>query len=189
MDRALYQVVDYVLNRATERELEVIRAALDRRAKDSRYRISGSNIRGMAENIAGSLGQSLNSMDQIRDMTRNFVRELVHQTAPEVPEEHLELLLDEWVPEAGSRGPSEADLPPDVVLSMVVQFVDYSLGRMSEQDQAQLQEDWSRRYWSVFSEQTRANIRALLMGEIEEAAFWQAMDASGYRNDFGNDRQ
>ena len=57
-----------------------------------------------------------------------------------------------------------------------MQFVDYSLGRMSASDRAELRGDWSRRYWSLFSERTRSLIRELLMGGITERQFWTSFD-------------
>jgi hypothetical protein len=173
-DRELYRIVDFILNRATADQLRVVRAALDRRAKDNSYRLSSGNIRGMARSLSDSLAGSLDTMGQIKDMTRNFVRELVHRQIPDIPEEHLDLLLDEWIPER-AQGPTEESLPPDVLHAMVVQFVDFSLGRMSPEFRAELAEGWQKRYWSVFSEQTRSLIREFLLGSLSESDFWRAI--------------
>ncbi len=174
LDRDLYKAVDYILNRADARDLEVIKAALERRAQDAGRRLSPGNLRGMAREIAGAVSGQLDSIGDVKEMTLRYVREMVRRTLPSIPEEHLNLLLEEWVP--GRSRAAEANLPPDVVRSMVVQFVDYSLGRMSASDRAELRDDWSKRYWSVFSERTRSLIRELLMGGITERQFWTRLD-------------
>jgi hypothetical protein len=174
-DKELYRTVDYILNRASERDLDAIKAALERRQRDSRSRLSAGNIRGMAHDLAGAVSQQLESIGDIKEITKNYIRDMVRRTLPEIPEDQLELMLEEWVPD---RRPSvgEQNLPHDVVRSMVVQFVDYSVGRMSQVHKAELQKDWSRRYWSVFSERTRGLIRGLLMGAITEEQFWARLD-------------
>jgi hypothetical protein len=126
----------------------------------------------MARDLSDSLANDLDTMGQIKDMTRGFVRDLVHRQIPHIPEEHLDLLLDEWIPER-TEGPTEDSLPPDVLQAMIVQFVDFSLGRMSSEFIAELQEGWQRRYWSVFSERTRTLIRELLLGSLPEEDFWE----------------
>lgn len=171
VDKELYRTVDYILNRATAQDLEVLRAALARRQRDNRTRISPGNIRGMAHDLSGAVSQQFESIGDLKEMTRQYIRDMVRKALPSIPEEHLELMLEEWVP---ARAPqvAEENLPRDVARSMVVQFVDYSLGRMTPRDKAELRGDWSRRYWSVFSERTRGLIRELLMGTITEKQFW-----------------
>lgn len=174
LDRDLYRAVDYILNRANAKDLEVIKAALERRERDSGRRISAGNIRGMAREVAGAVSGRLDSIGDVKEMTLRYVREMVRRVLPSIPEDHLDLLLEEWVPSRAQV--AEANLPPDVVRSMVVQFVDYSLGRMSAADKAELKPEWSRRYWSVFSPRTRSLIRELLMGGITEKQFWTRFD-------------
>jgi hypothetical protein len=175
VDKDLYRTVDYILNKASSKDLEVIKAALERRERDNRSRVSAGNIRGMARDLAGSVAEQLGSMGDVKETTLRYVREMVRRTLPDMPEEHLELLLEEWAPDRKAQV-AEENLPRDMVRSMVVQFLDYSLGRMSEAHKAELQGDWSRRYWSVFSEQTRGLIRELLMGVITEKQFWSRLD-------------
>jgi len=175
VDKELYRTVDYILNRATARDLEVLRAALDRRQRDNRTRTSAANIRGMAHDLSGAVSEQLESIGDMKEMTRRYIRDMVRKALPSIPEEHLELMLEEWIPKRAPQV-AEENLPRDMVRSMIVQFVDYSLGRMRALDKAELQGDWSRRYWSVFSERTRGLIRELLMGTIDEQQFWVRVD-------------
>jgi hypothetical protein len=174
-DKELYRAVDYILNRASPKDLDVLKAALERRQRDSRSRLSAGNIRGMAHDLAGAVSEQLESIGDIKEMTKKYIRDMVRRTLPEIPEEQLELMLEEWVPDRRGQV-SEENLPRDVARSMVVQFVDYSVGRMTAAHKAELQKDWSRRYWSVFSERTRGLIRELLMGAISEKQFWARLD-------------
>ena len=174
VDPDLHRVIEYILNRATEKELEVIKSALDKRTEDSHYMISGGNIREMAQKTNQALGERFDSMGQIKSMTDGFLRELVHQAIPDIPEEHLELLLGEWIPDQ-TEGPTEEQLPRDAVETMVTQFVAYSTGQLppAQVQELRSQDDWSRRYWAVFSTQTRQLIRDLLYDVIDEDEFWQ----------------
>ena len=174
VERDLYRVVDYIMNHATPRQLEVIRAALQRRDRDTRQMASGANIRNMATDLSLSVGAEFDTMGRVKDMTLGFIREMVRRLIPDIPEEHLQLLLEEWVPDR-AEGPKEDNLPADVVESMLVQFLDYSLGRMKDEDKEDLQQDrgWARRYWSIFSESTHGLIRTFLLGSIEEEEFWR----------------
>ena len=177
-DRELYRTVDFILNRASTRDLEVLKAALERRQRDSHSRLSAGNIRGMAHDLAGSVSQQLESIGDVKEMTRQYIRNMVRKTLPNLPEEQLDLMLEEWVPSREDAA-TEANLPVDLVRSMVVQFVDYSLGRMSAADKAELKGDWSKRYWAVFSERTQGLVRELLMGVIGEKDFWERLDQEG----------
>lgn len=171
VDRDLYKTVDYILNQASAKDLEVIKAALERRQRDSGRRFSPGNIRGMAHEVADAVSGQLDSIGDVKETALRYVREMVRRTLPDIPEDHLNLLLEEWIPSRAAQV-GEANLPGEVVRSMAVQFVDYSLGRLSAADKAELKGDWSRRYWSVFSQRTRSLIRELLMGAITEKQFW-----------------
>jgi hypothetical protein len=175
VDRELYRAVDYIMNRASDQDLDVIKAAIERRARDNRRRVSAAGLRGSARDLGGAVSQQLAGVGDVKEMTRQYIREMVHRLLPAIPAEHLELMLEEWIPDA-ERHVAEENLPRDVVRSMVVQFVDYSVGRMNTADRAELTGDWSRRYWGAFSERTRSLIRELLMGAVSEKDFWERFD-------------
>jgi hypothetical protein len=175
VDRELYRAIDYIMNRASDKDLDVIKAAIERRGSDNRHRVSAAGLRGSARDLAGAASQQLAGVGDVKEMTRQYVREMVHRLLPAIPEEHLELMLEEWIPKA-ERHVTEDNLPRDVVRSMIVQFVDYSVGRMSAAERAEMTGDWSRRYWGAFSERTRSLIRELLMGAVSETDFWKRLD-------------
>ncbi len=182
----LYEIVDFILNEASERDLEVVRSALKRR-------IDGADARGamgvdparLARSAAASIQEQLGgSIDQIRATVRNFAVEMIRKEAPEVTEAQLRELLNAWVPESSTaperRAPGEKgaakQLPPEALLAMVAQFVSYSTESMSVSEQLKLREqipDWQSRYWKKFSPRLRALVSYLLNGELDPDTFWE----------------
>lgn len=52
-DQELYNIVDYILNKAGERELEVIKEALKRRVEKRQHSPMGIDISRLAHNVGG----------------------------------------------------------------------------------------------------------------------------------------
>ncbi len=194
----LYDVVEFVLNEATEDELEVVRAALKRR-------IEGSDARGpmglsptrLAQQTAASVQKQLGgSLGSIREMVRRFAGEIIRKQAPGLTEEQVNGLLESWVPdregthEAG--GPAQPSfegralqaeggrggkrLPPKAVVTMISQFVAYATESMPISEQVKLRDgigDWQRKYWERFTPRVRDLISLFLSGSLEKDIFWE----------------
>ncbi len=60
-----------------------------------------------------------------------------------------------------------------MIQSMLVQFIDYSLGRMDEDEKENLASDWQMRYWNTFSSGLKKLLSNLLKGKISEGSFWE----------------
>ncbi len=206
---ALYEVTDFILNQATERDLDVVQAALKRRVEGNKlHGAMGLDPGRMARETAASIREQMGlSMDQIRTMVRDFAAEIIEKNAPELGAEKIHELLDTWVPTsperrgaglaerapegdpaaarssgrgagggerpakrgAGAKGKPRA-LPPDAILTMVMQFLSYSTESMSVSQQMRLNEeipDWQRRYWAQFSPRIRELLTLFLRGEID----------------------
>ena len=128
----------------------------------------------MAHSMSRAVQSQMESKDRINKMIRGFIQELLQKNQPDIPDEHIKMILDEYMPNEEMKEKGREDkLPRDAVLSMIVQFVDYSFGRMSSAEKAQLAPDWSRKYWDIFSGDTRRLIADLLQGKIAESAFWE----------------
>lgn len=180
----MLQILDFILNRSTYGDLEVIQEAIRRRTRDIKTGIAGIDVRGIARQTAGSIQKQIGSADEVSHMIRRFVRELITQQQPDLTEEQLESLLDKCLPavegndeeakgneeEAGSI---EERLPPDMIQSMLVQFIDYSLGRMDEDEKKDLAPDWQMRYWEAFSPRLKRLLSDLLKSRILEGRFWE----------------
>lgn len=121
----LYDVLDYILNRADSSELDAIRAALRRRESDMPNETGGRgkgpgglDVRRMAESTAERIEEQLGtSKRQVRSMVHDMVRRMIEQQAPELDEEQIDELFSELVEPNGSpesqetpsEGPPETD--------------------------------------------------------------------------------
>jgi len=195
----LYDVIEFVLNEATEDELEVVRSALKRR-------IEGTTARGpmgidparLARQTAASVQKQLGgSLGNIRDMVRRFAIEVIRKEAPELTEEQVGGLLATWMPERRetqeeTAGPTEAPLggeapqageghagkglPPKAAVTMITQFVAYATESMPISEQVKLRDgigDWQRKYWERFSPRVRDLISLFLNGSLDKEIFWE----------------
>jgi hypothetical protein len=182
----LYTVLEFILNRATSAELEVIAEALKRRQQPGRS-LGGISPRGMAENVARQVRQQLGGMLDVHAIARQIVTDLIRQKEPAISDEELGVLLNNWLPgssgaRADSSGGAEketpAGIPPDTLITMVSQYVSARKGTLSEQEQAGLEENWQVRYWESFPRAIKADIRAHLNGRLGEVDFWQSVISS-----------
>jgi len=181
----MYRVLDYLLNRSTTEELEVIEEAIKRRKEDLRRGIAGVNLRDRAHRTADVIHKMFGEQGEIRSMIRRFIREIVEQNQPDISPDDLEKILEDALPETspeepGGAGAGQGDmplgtdqLPREAIESMIVQFVDFSLGRMATTDREDLPPDWSKRYWNAFSPQVRQLVSDLLNGRMTEQEFWR----------------
>ena len=145
--RELESVVDYILNKADESEFEVIMKACQRKSKDIKTfaSLGGENPGAMARRMAGELQSGVGAtMESVRGTVRGFVAEIIRKNAPEITEEQLAGLLDEYAPPPGTkRAEAASALPPEAILGMVSSFVEYSRGAMPPSRQRELWESSS----------------------------------------------
>ena len=201
MDRdQLYKIIDVILNHATEDELEVIQAAIDRRTgdEDGAGGTAGAfnfSPKKMAEESAHTIADQVSySKDTIRNMIKNFAVDIIRQNAPELSDEQVRELLEAWIPDSergggihhamqqrtGSRAnardeSSEKSIPADMLIAMIEQFIAYSEGRLPVRQQAQLRKemgDWQDTYWKWFPPDVRDAIALYLKGTIDKETFW-----------------
>jgi len=183
----LQTIIDYILNKADEREFEVILKACERKKRDlGKYAaLGGLNPGALAEKMAASVQEGVeSSMDGLRDTIRDYVARLVRQKEPGASDQDIEALLDEVLPDrSGIPGGGNADessdaLPPEALAMMIRDFADYSLGMMPPSKQQELWErmpDWQNLYWKTFTPEMKAFIKARLEGRLQEDEFWSAV--------------
>ena len=181
-DTPLRAIVDYLLNQATEQELEVVQAALERRRSSDQ----APSIGGMAHGMARKIQDQLTSSVDVSQMARRLAEQMIRQREPDMSPSDLKTLLDAWVPsseqpaagQGAARGSTQQHVPPDAVLAMAAQFLAYSVGAMPPSQQASQPQGWVERYWGVFSEETRGLINQVLRGQLEIEEFWTALRRS-----------
>jgi hypothetical protein len=185
----LEAILDFILNKANDSEFEVIRKACERRVKDKTAfaSLGGENPGAMARRMASELQTNVGAtMESVRATMKGFVAEIIRKNAPEVSEEQLAKLLDEYVPEPGSRAAAEkaaakaaaSALPPEALIGMVRSFVAYSEGQMPPSRQRELWESssrWQDEYWAAFPSEIKALIKAYLEGSIDGDTFGTAV--------------
>jgi hypothetical protein len=184
--KELEAVLDYILNKADAEEFKVISKACERRTRDRTAfaSLGGQGTGAMARRMASELEKGVGaSMESVRATVRGFVEDIIRKNAPEITEEQLADLLDEYAPEPGkakARAPDQAApaIPPDALLGMVRSFVEYSEGRMPPSRQQELWEGdqrWQDRYWAVFPADVKALVKAYLEGQLDGDTFGTAL--------------
>jgi hypothetical protein len=179
----LQAVLDYILNKADAKEFEVITKACERRARDIKAfeSLGGEGPGAMAKRMAAELQQGVGAtMENVRGTVRGFVADIIRKNAPEITEEQLASLLDEYAPPAGAERKKEASspIPPDALLGMVESFVAYSRGSMPPSRQRELWESsprWQDEYWAAFPSDVKALVKAYIEDRIDADTFGSAL--------------
>jgi len=191
-DEPLYTVLEFILNRASSAELEVIAGAVKRRQSTGKG-LGGINPRGMAENVAKTVEQQLEGMLDVQAISRQIVTDLIRQKEPNISDKELEVLLDTWLPGTArtrrdARQPAEQAeqrreqaqerVAPDVLVTMISQYIAARQGTLTREEQEKLPKNWQARYWESFPDRVRGRIREHLNGRLTEVEFWDSVISS-----------
>jgi hypothetical protein len=179
----LQTVLDFILNKASKDEFDVIAKACQRRAKDLTLfaGLGGEGPNAMAKRMAGELQSDVGAtMENVRRATRGFIEEMVRKEAPEITEAELAGLLDEYAPppEAKRKAAKASALPPSALLDMTMSFVDYSRGAMPPSRQRELWESsprWQDEYWAALPAEVKALVKAYIEDRIDAGTFGNAL--------------
>ncbi len=185
MEKAeLKDILDFIMNRADENEFDVIVKAVQRRQKDRHIysKLGGMNPERAAKKMSADIQERFgSSMESMRGTIRGFMTDLIRKEAPEIPEADLAALVEAFATEgmekASATGHSSS-LPPDALLTMIKQFIEYSTGQMKSSEQQFLWESmprWQDEYWRSFPPQIKALVDGLLKGRIAAQEFWKAV--------------
>jgi hypothetical protein len=174
----LQTVLDFILNKANKAEFDVIAKACQKRAKDLTLfaGLGGEGPAKMAKRMAGELQNDVGAtMENVRRTTRGFIAEMVRKEAPEITEEQLAGLLDEYAPPPeAKRKTAKSSLPPSALLDMAMSFVDYSRGAMPPSRQRELWESsprWQDEYWAALPSEVKALVKAYIEDRIGADTF------------------
>jgi hypothetical protein len=178
----LIQVLDYILNRCDEASIEAVAEAVVRRRRQLKLFGGSLNIpdpRRMARELSGKISGSVaGGMSGLRQSIQDMTIRLIRQEAPELTDEQVEELCRAWIPggkeDGGSPARESSRLPRDLLVSMIDQFVSFSLGSMNAAEEKNLRKDlgaWPERYWKAFPPVLRLIINDYLKNEIDEKEF------------------
>ena len=182
-NQELVRVLDFILNRCNERDIEAVAGAVIRRRRD--IAMFGSmpvapDPRHLAEELSSQLNIDGN-IEGLKNSIRDYAIRLVKEAAPDLPDEQIEALTHNWIPERsasgakrGGGGGAKNGVPRDLLASMIDQFVSFSLGRMEEEEDRALRNEmgpWPDKYWNSFPQVIRLLVSDFLKGEMDEKDF------------------
>ena len=191
----LMEVLDFILNRCSAKEMDAIDAAVKRRKNDLG---SGMvNPQEFAKKLSRTVSDSINtSISGLQESLKDFAWDLVQKENPNLTEDELNHIVNAMIPDilASKKQSSAAEVlrsgkslvvdgkvngvPVDAMLDMVLQFISFSNGTLPpEQERALCNAvgDWSRSYWQSFPESLQSLIRSYLKQEISGEVFQQAL--------------
>jgi hypothetical protein len=181
--KELEYVLDFILNKADAAEFEVIAKACQRRGKDMKAfeSLGGEGPGAMARRMAGELQNGVGAtLQSVRSTVRGFVEDIVRKNAPEITEDQLSALLDEYAPQHGGtrRESAASPIPPGALLGMATSFVEYARGAMAPSRQRELWESnprWQDEYWAAFPSEVKSLVKAYIEGKIDDETFGSAL--------------
>jgi len=161
------------LRNATIEEMEELYRLLDEKEKRDK-KIPGLNgkldLESMAKNMPRQIQEQLGTANlNIKKMARDLVVQLALQHKPDISEKELNAIVNQMVPD--SKRSSIADkLPPDLLMTMVLQFVETDINTGLE---------WKKRYWEVFPDEIKSGIAGFLSGDIGKVELFRITAAFG----------
>jgi len=174
-DSGLYQALDYILNQSNEATIEALAEAVVKRRRDLSVFNAFGNMpdpQKMAKEITGKINTGISSsIDAMRESVQTMIIKLLKEHAPELNDKQINELCQAWLPGQKDSGSS---LPPNVLLSMIDQFISFSHGEMNESVDKGLREEigaWPQRYWNSFPSVVRQLITDYLKNKIPEKDF------------------
>jgi hypothetical protein len=177
-DPGLLQALDYILNQSDESSIEVLAEAVVRRRRSiSLFGAIGDmpDPDKLAKEITERVNQGIGSgIENMRESIREMIIHILKEHAPELNESQIDELCEAWLPTGGKK---EA-MPPDVLISMIEQFISFSHGTMSKSVDEDLRSQmgaWPDRYWKSFPPVIRQLISDYLKNKITENDFKSKM--------------
>ena len=164
------EMIEFILRNATRYELDILGEALKKRME--RETSLGSldfnyMARTMAEGLTKQMGMDTNN---IHEMSRRIVSDMILNETPGISEKELKVLLDQWLP--GKESKKATGLPKEMLLTMITHFVSYSAGKMSAEQKKQFPEGWAEKYWNAFDPEVQKLIKDHLTDKIGQNEFW-----------------
>ncbi|MDR2964553.1 MAG: hypothetical protein LBU88_02130 [Treponema sp.] len=175
-DPGLVQALDYILNKSNESTIEVLAEAVVRRRRNMTVFSAIGGLPDpdkMANEITEKINEGLNfGMEGMRQSIREMIFRIIKEHAPELSENQMNELSEAWLPDMGAV--AKSDVPQDVMLSMIDQFVTFSNGNMQKSVDENLRQElgaWPERYWNAFPPVVRQIITDYLKNKITEKDF------------------
>ena len=152
--------LEQFLKNASIEEVQELYRLLDERDRKekSSFGINGRlDLDSMARNMSKQIQEQLGLANlNMKKMARDLVVRLALQHKPDISEKELNDIVNQMVPESKNSDIAKK-LPPDLLMTMVVQFVETDINSGIE---------WKKRYWEVFPDEIKLGIAGFLSGDI-----------------------
>jgi hypothetical protein len=175
-DPELIRVMDFILNRCDERDIEAVAAAVIKRRRELAMFGGAQNLpdpQRLAQNLSSQMNVGA-TMEGVRKSIQDMAVRLIRKEAPELTDAQVEELTRAWIPSGKVGEESGRVLPPGILESMIDQFIAFSTGRMDPNEDKSLRDEmgaWPDRYWKSFPQVVQLIIRDFLNGGMDEAEF------------------
>lgn len=155
-------LLDFLNNASAEERREFMSLLKTRHEKKS----SPTN----AQDFAGKISRQIRSQigfteENVRNTAIELIIRLARQHQPNITETELDALVAHMVP--GAR------IPPDLLKSMVMNYVLFMSGRMSEEESAGFPQGWQERFWRTFPKEIKNAISDFLAQRTTPKEFWR----------------
>jgi len=174
-DPGLLQALDYILNQSDSSTIELLAEAVVRRRRNmSIFNAMGEmpDPEQLAAEITSKINEGIGSgIEGMRNSIREMIIKILREHAPELNEKQIDELSEAWLPGSGGK---KSAMPPDLLLSMIEQFISFSHGTMKKSDDEALRAEmgaWPQRYWNSFPPVIRKIITDYLKDKITEKDF------------------
>ena len=176
-DPGLLQALDYILNHSDSASIEVLAEAVVRRRRNiSVFSAMGDmpDPERLAKEITKRVDEGIGSgIEGMRKSIQEMIIRIIREHAPELTESQINELCQAWLPDGISQSDNKG-LPPDMLLSMIEQFISFSHGTMRKSEDEELRSQmgaWPQRYWKAFPPVVRGLITDYLKDKTTEKEF------------------
>jgi len=169
-DQQLKRLLDEFLKNASAQDIEELNRLLEARKKSSPQ--GAMDVMGFARKMSMDLNSRMGfSEENIKRMARDMVIRLAREHKPEISDAELRVLVRQMVPEPDYSNVAKK-LPPEVMKTMILHFVTYGTGRMTEAEKNEMPRGWTEKYWEVFPVEIKRLISSYLKGGMDAKDFW-----------------
>ncbi len=167
------EILDFIMNRATKRELEMVGEALRRRGeRDTSLGPGLVDVNRMARSMAEGIEKQMGlGSRNVHRMTRRLAADMILKEKPDISDAELERLLDLWVPDGGGTAPPS--VPKEMLLTMIAQFTAYGTGEMGAEEKRDFPRGWHEKYWKAFTPGIQKLVREHIHGRMGKEEFWR----------------
>lgn len=169
----LEDCIDFILNNCSEKELDVVIAAVERKKKSLKGEFS-FDTEAVSKHMAAQINTSIKKgIEGMTDSIRSFSKDLITKEAPGLSDAQVENLVDSWIPEFNnekkiSHNGKVNGIPQDLLYDMILQFVSFGLGEMEKSKDDALKAEignWQEKYWARFPKKIKQEIKTFFDGK------------------------